>query len=436
MFQPLSLFVGLRYTRARRRNHFISFISLISMLGIMLGIIALIVVLSVMNGFHKEIQERILGMASHATLSVPETGIADWPALVARVQQYPDVVGAAPYVELESMLMHAGRTHAALLRGIVPAREDAVSDLRQDMVAGSVDELTPESFNIVLGVELAAVLGVGVGDKVTVVTPQLNATPVGVMPRLKAFEVVGLFEVGMSDYDRGAGFMHMADAALLMRLGEAAEGIRLKLADMFDAPLVSRELAYALNAQAQAARAESAQSPGLDAGVGVAYRVTDWTQVHRNFFAALRTEKRMMTIILFLIVAVAAFNIVSTLVMVVTDKRADIAVLRTLGASPGRVMAIFMVQGTAIGVAGTLLGVVGGVLLGWNVEPIVAGIERAFGVHFLDPSIYYISALPSDVRMEDVLRVGGGAFLMSVLATLYPAWRAARTDPAEALRYE
>jgi lipoprotein-releasing system permease protein len=426
MFRPLSLFVGLRYTRAKRRNHFISFISLISMLGIMLGIVALIVVLSVMNGFHKEIQERILGMASHATLSVPEAGIADWDALLERVQAYPDVVGAAPYVELESMLMHAGRTHAALLRGIVPEREDAVSDLRRDMVIGSVDDLAPGSFNIVLGAELAAVLGVGVGDKVTVVTPQLNATPVGVMPRLKAFTVVGIFEVGMSDYDRGAGFMHMADAALLMRLGDAAEGVRLKLTDMFDAPLVSRELAYALNADAQG---------GAD-GAAVAYRVTDWTQVHRNFFAALRTEKRMMTIILFLIVAVAAFNIVSTLVMVVTDKRADIAVLRTLGASPGRVMAIFMVQGTAIGVVGTLLGVVGGVLLGWNVEPIVASIERAFGVHFLDPSIYYISALPSDVRAGDVLRVGGGAFLMSVLATLYPAWRAARTDPAEALRYE
>jgi lipoprotein-releasing system permease protein len=230
----------------------------------------------------------------------------------------------------------------------------------------------------------------------------------------------------MSDYDRGAGFMHMADAGLLMRLGDAAEGVRIKLADMFDAPLVSRELAYALNAEAQQD----------DVDALVPYRVTDWTQMHRNFFAALRTEKRMMTIILFLIVAVAAFNIVSTLVMVVTDKRADIAVLRTLGASPGRVMAIFMVQGTAIGVAGTLLGVVGGVLLGWNVEPIVAGIEQAFGVHFLDPSIYYISALPSDVRLGDVVRVGGSAFLISVLATLYPAWRAARTDPAEALRYE
>ncbi len=414
MFRPFSLFVGLRYTRARRRNHFISFISLISMLGIMLGIVALIVVLSVMNGFHKEIQERILGMASHATLSDP-SGISDWQGLVDELSQRPDVIGAAPFVEIQSMLMHAGRTNAALLRGILPAQEDAVSDLREDMIAGSVEALTPGGFNIILGRELAAVLGVGVGDKVTVVTPQLNATPVGVMPRLKAFTVIGLFEVGMSDYDRGAGFMHMEDAARLMRLGDAAEGVRLKLTDMWEAPMIAREIQYSLD--------------GL-------YRVSDWTQVHRNFFAALRTEKRMMSIILFLIVAVAAFNIVSTLVMVVTDKRADIAVLRTLGASPGRIMAIFMVQGTAIGVFGTLMGVVGGVLLGWNVETIVASIEGLFDVHFLDPSIYYISALPSDVRAADVIRIAVGAFLMTVLATLYPAWRAARTDPAEALRYE
>jgi lipoprotein-releasing system permease protein len=343
--------------------------------------------------------------------AVSPTGRRWW----SRCGRHPEVVGAAPYVEIQSMLMNAGRTSAAILRGIVPDQEDAVSDLRKDMVVGSVDDLVPDSFNIILGTELAAVLGVGVGDKVTVVTPQVSATPVGVMPRLKAFNVVGLFEVGMADYDRGAGFMHMADAARLMRLGDNAEGVRIKLIDMFDAPLVAREIAYTLDG---------------------AYRVSDWTQAHRNFFAALRTEKRMMTIILFLIVAVAAFNIVSTLVMVVTDKRADIAVLRTLGASPGRIMAIFMVQGTTIGLAGTLLGVVGGVLLGWNVEPIVASIEQVFGVQFLDPSIYYISALPSDVRLSDVVRIGGGAFLMSVFATLYPAWRASRTDPAEALRYE
>jgi lipoprotein-releasing system permease protein len=421
MFHPFPLFVGLRYTRAKRRNHFISFISAISMVGIMLGIVALVVVLSVMNGFHKEIQERILGMASHATISDPDGaaaggGLGDWKGLIERIREHPEVVGAAPFVEIEAMLMNGGRTQGSLLRGILPGQEDDVSDLRRDMVEGSVDELEPGAFNIILGAELAAILGVRVGDKVTVVTPQMNATPVGVMPRLKAFTVSGLFQVGMADYDRGAGFMHMADAAKLMRLPEEnAQGVRIKIKDMFDAPLIAREIAYSLDD---------------------VYLVTDWTQVHRNFFAALRTEKRMMTIILFLIVAVAAFNIVSTLVMVVTDKRADIAVLRTLGASPARIMALFMVQGTAIGLAGTLLGVIGGVLLGLNVEPIVAAIERVFGVHFLDPGIYYISALPSDVRASDVIAIAAGAFAMSVLATLYPAWRASRTDPAEALRYE
>ncbi|MBK5969945.1 MULTISPECIES: lipoprotein-releasing ABC transporter permease subunit [Thiorhodovibrio] len=417
MFHPLPLFIGLRYTRAKRRNHFISFISLISMLGIMLGIVALIVVLSVMNGFHKEIQERILGMASHATISAADpAGLTNWPELLAQVRGTPDVVGAAPFVEIEAMLMSNGQTNAAMLRGILPAEEDQVSDLREDMIAGRVENLIPGEFDIILGAELANILRVGLGDKVTVVTPQVNATPVGVMPRLKAFNIVGLFQVGMADYDRGMAFVHMVDAAKLMRLNEgAAGGIRLKLTDMFQAPRTAREVAATLEGY---------------------YRVTDWTQVHRNFFAALRTEKRMMAIILFLIVAVAAFNIVSTLVMVVTDKRGDIAVLRTLGASPGKVMAIFMVQGTSIGLVGTLFGVVGGVLLGWNVESIVATIEQMFGVHFLDPSIYYISALPSDVRFSDVVTIAGGAFAMSVLATLYPAWRASRTDPAEALRYE
>ncbi len=415
MFHPLSLFIGLRYTRAKRRNHFISFISLISMLGIALGLVALIVVLSVMNGFHKEIQARILGMASDATLSDPYGNMEDWQPLLARVRTQPQVVGAAPFVELQAMLANGSKVSGAMLRGIVPVEEDQVAQLRKDMAEGDLDGLRPGEFNIVLGRELALVLGVGVGDKVTVVTPQVNSTPAGMMPRLKRFNVTGIFAVGMQDYDRGAAFMHMDDAAKLMRLGEGVSGLRLKLTDQFQAPRLAREVALAL---------------------GGTYLVSDWTMQHRNFFAALATEKRMMTIILFLIVAVAAFNIVSTLVMVVTDKRSDIAVLRTLGASPGRVMGIFMVQGTAIGVVGTLIGVIGGVLLAWNVEPIVAWIERAFGVHFLDPAIYYISALPSDVHMSDVLAVGIGAFCISVLATLYPAWRAARTDPAEALRYE
>lgn len=415
MFRPLSLFVGLRYTRAKRRNHFISFISLISMLGIMLGIVALIVVLSVMNGFHTEIQARILGMASHATLADPYGDMSDWPDVLERVRNHKSVVGAAPFIELQAMLANGSNVSGAQLRGILPKEEDQVAELRKDMIKGDLDELVDGDFKIVLGQELAAYLGVGVGDKVTVVTPQISATPIGIMPRLKAFTVSGLFSVGMSDYDRHAGFLHLRDAAKLMSLGEGVTGVRLKLTDLFEAPMLARGIAYDL---------------------GGIYRVIDWTQHHQNFFAALRTEKRMMSIILFLIVAVAAFNIVSTLVMVVTDKRPDIAILRTLGASPSRIMAIFMVQGTTIGVVGTLLGIAGGIALALNVEPIVAGIESLFGIHFLDPDIYYISKLPSDLRLDDVARVSSGAFLMSVLATLYPAWRAARTDPAEALRYE
>jgi len=415
MFLPLPLFIGLRYTRAKRHNHFISFISLISTLGIMLGIVALIVVLSVMNGFHTEIRTRILGMASHATISDPYGDMRDWPDVLARARDQESVLGAAPFVELQAMLANGANVSGAQLRGILPREEDQVSDLRQEMVQGEVDDLVAGAFNIILGRELAAYLGVGVGTKVMVVTPQVSATPIGIMPRLKACTVSGLFAAGMSDYDRHAGFLHLEDAAKLMRLEEGITGIRLKLTDMFAAPRLVRDIVSDL---------------------GGIYRIIDWTQHHRNFFAALRTEKRMMSIILFLIVAVAAFNIVSTLVMVVTDKRPDIAILRTLGASPPRIMAIFMVQGTAIGAVGTLLGLVGGIALALNVEPIVAGTEGLFDVRFLDPDIYYISELPSDLRIRDVVRVSVGAFLMSVLATLYPAWRAARTDPAEALRYE
>lgn len=416
MFHPLPLYIGLRYTRAKRRNHFISFISGISMVGIALGIIALIVVLSVMNGFHKEIQQRILAMASHATLSDPYGGgIANWPAVLEQVRAHPHVRGAAPFVEIQGMLASGAQVSGAVVRAIEPVAEDAVADLRAHMVNGSVDDLSDGEFRIILGRDLAHYLGVGPGDKVTVVTPQVSSTPIGVMPRLKRFTVSGLFAVGMADYDRNAAFIHLADGARLMNLGEAVGGVRLKLDDLWQAPRLAREIAYELD--------------------GV-YRLVDWTQVHSNFFSALAMEKRMMSIILFLIVAVAAFNIVSTLVMVVTDKQSDIAVLRTLGLSPARVMGIFMVQGTAIGVIGTLVGVIAGTLLALNVEAVVAGIEQLFGVHFLDPEIYYISVLPSDVHVSDVLRVGGGAFVMSVLATLYPAWRAAKTQPAEALRYE
>ncbi|MBK5963201.1 lipoprotein-releasing system transmembrane subunit LolC [Thiocystis minor] len=416
MYHPLPLYIGLRYTRAKRRNHFISFISGTSMVGITLGIVALIVVLSVMNGFHKEIQQRILSMASHATLTDPYGGgMADWREVLKQVRAHPDVVGAAPFVEVQGMLVNSSYVSGALVRGIVPTEEDEVADLRDQMVSGSVDDLVDGEFRIILGRDLAAFLGVGPGDKVTVVTPQVSATPVGIMPRLKRFTVSGIFAVGMADYDRNAAFIHLGDGSKLMNYGEAVSGVRIKLTDMWEAPRLSREIAYDL---------------------GGSYRLVDWTQVHSNFFSALAIEKRMMSIILFLIVAVAAFNIVSTLVMVVTDKQSDIAVLRTLGLSPARVMAVFMVQGTAIGLIGTLIGMLAGVVLAWNVEPVVGAIETLFSVHFLDPTIYYISQLPSDVHLADVLSISGGAFLMSVLATIYPAWRAAQTQPAEALRYE
>jgi len=415
MFRPWEIYLGLRYTRAKRRNHFISFISAVSMLGITLGIVALIVVLSVMNGFHKEVRERILGMASHATISAANAGLKNWREVMEKAEQNEHIVGTAPFVEAQGMLANGRNVSGALLRGVDPAYEGRVSEVVEAMRSGSVDDLRPGEFGIVLGKELAYTLGVSQGDKVTVVTPELNVTPAGLMPRLKRFKVVGIFEVGMSDYDRSMALLHIGDAAKLMRLKEEVTGVRLKLDDMWLAPRVARDLAWSL---------------------GGYYRVSDWTMQHRNFFSALQTEKRMMGIILFLIVAVAAFNIVSTLVMVVTDKQSDIAILRTLGASPGSVMWIFIVQGTTIGVIGSTLGMVFGVLLAMNVEAFVSWIEQLFQVQFLDPSIYYISKLPSDIHWDDVWTIGISAFVIALVATLYPAWRASRVQPAEALRYE
>ncbi len=415
MFKPLELFIGLRYTRAKRSNHFISFISLISMLGIMLGVVALIVVLSVMNGFHKEVRERILGMASHATISAVQGGLSNWQAVRTQAERHPEVVGHAPYVEGQGMLINGQKVSGVLLRGILPEEEGNVSDVLTAVKLGRIDDLKAGSYHVILGRELAYVLGVSVGERITLVTPQVNVTPAGIMPRLKRFTVSGIFEVGMGDYDRNVALMHMADAAKLMRLDDSVTGVRLKLTDLFEAPRVSRELAMSM---------------------GGFYRISDWTMQHRNFFAALQTEKRMMSIILSLIVAVAAFNIVSTLVMVVTDKQSDIAILRTLGASPASIMGIFVVQGATIGIVGNILGMVGGVLLANNVEAIVSWIERQFNIEFLDPNIYYISQLPSDPHLQDILAIGITAFVITLLATFYPAWRAARTQPAEALRYE
>ncbi|MCW8847420.1 MAG: lipoprotein-releasing ABC transporter permease subunit [Sedimenticola sp.] len=415
MYKPLELYIGLRYTRAKRRNHFISFISMISMLGIMLGVVALITVLSVMNGFHKEVRERILGMTSHATISSYQNNLEEWQEAMKLSTNHPNVVGQAPFIEAQTMLTNGQKVSGAMLRGILPEYESRVSEVGEHMIMGRLDQLEAGSFDIILGKELALLLGVSVGDKVTVVTPQIRVTPAGAMPRLKRFSVIGIFEVGMGEYDRGLALIHMQDAAKLLKMDKGVSGVRLKLDDLYLAPQVSRELAKGL--------------PGV-------YRVSDWTQQHRNFFSALRTEKRMMSLILFLIVAVAAFNIVSTLVMVVTDKQSDIAILRTLGISPGSIMGIFMVQGATIGFIGTVLGIVGGVLLALNLESIVKTIEQLFSVNFLDPNIYYISTLPSELKWDDVGMISISAFLITLVATLYPAWRASRTQPAEALRYE
>lgn len=415
MFRPYEIFIGLRYTRAKRRNHFISFISLVSILGIALGVTALITVLSVMNGFENELRTRILGMASHATISTAGGGIDDWEGITRQVTQHPEVIGAAPFVRGEAMLALNERVSGAMLRGILPEREGDVSDVGEHMKLGRLQDLRAGEYGIVLGSELAYSLGVQVGDRITVISPQATVTVAGALPRLRRFTVVGLFEVGMYEYDRGVALVHMQDASKLFRLDGQASGVRLQLRDLFEVKRVVAELSRDLP---------------------VRYRLSDWTREHYNFFRAIQTEKRVMFVILALIVAVAAFNIVSTLVMVVTDKQADIAILRTLGATPASVMAVFTIQGLVIGIFGTLLGMAGGIALALNVETLVPAIEGFFQVEFLPADVYYISDLPSDLNWHDVWRISSVAFVLSLLATLYPAWRASRTQPAEALRYE
>ncbi|EIT68651.1 MULTISPECIES: lipoprotein-releasing ABC transporter permease subunit [Hydrocarboniphaga] len=415
MRHPYELFAGLRYTRAKRRNHFISFISFASMLGIGIGVTALITVLSVMNGFERELRTRILGMASHATISAFEGGLADWPGVADTARKNPDVEAVAPYVEGEGMLRLGSGLSGTMLRGVLPDEERGVSDIGDKMVAGSLDDLKAGSFNIVIGYELAQVLGVTPGDKVDLMIPQASVTPAGVLPRFRRFTVSGIFKVGMYEFDRTLVLIHLGDAQSLYRMGDTVTGVRIKLHDMFKAPTVSRELA--------------GQLQGI-------YYVNDWTRSHANFFSAVATEKMVMFIILSLIVGVAAFNIVSTLVMVVQDKQADIAILRTLGASPRSIMAIFMVQGSLIGIIGTVIGVVGGVSLALNVERLVPLLQALTGHQFLSPEVYYISDLPSELKSSDVIRISILSLALGLLSTLYPAWRASRVQPAEALRYE
>lgn len=415
MFSPYELYVGLRYLRAKRRNHFISVISLISVLGIALGVTALIVVLSVMNGFQTELRERILSMTSHVTVSAYDGGLKNWQDVQQRAMRDPEVKGSAPYVEAQGMLSHAGNLSGVMLRGVMPAEEPKVSDIGEDMRAGSLANLKSGKYGIILGKDLAVALGVGMGDKVILLTSEGTVTPAGFVPRLRRFTVVGVFKAGIYEYDRNMAVVSLHDAQTLFRMGDTVTGVRLRLDDMFRAPWVSNRLAHEFKNE---------------------YYVSDWTRYHVNFFRAIRTEKTVMFVILLLIVAVAAFNIISTLVMVVTDKQADIAILRTLGATPGAIMRVFMVQGLMIGLIGTITGVVAGVLIAANVETIVPWLEQVFHVQFLPADVYQISELPSEMHLRDVVTIGLTAFSLTLLSTLYPAWRAARTQPAEALRYE
>ncbi len=415
MFKPLPLYIGLRYTRAKRRTHFISFISVISIAGIMLGVAALITVLSVMNGFEKELRDRILGMASHAQVSGLEGVLPNWQSVKKELESDPRVIGSAPQIDFEGMINFGEQVSGAIFHGVSPEDEKEVSDVGDHMVAGSMDTLEDGSYHIVLGKELAEMLGVHLGQKVTVITPQAQVTPAGFLPRLRRFTVTGIFSVGMFEYDRGTAFIHLGDAARLTRKGDNVSDLRLKLKNIYDAPKIARE---------------------INNNLGALYWVSDWTQQHQNFFKAIKTERMVMFVILSLIVIVAAFNIVSTLVMLVNDKRADIAILRTLGLTPKQVMMVFIVQGTLIGLIGTTMGVLIGTLLAENVTSIVHMIENIFHVHFLSADVYYITDVPSDLRWADVAKISAVAFLAAMLMTIYPAWQASRTQPAEALRYE
>ena len=408
-------FIGLRYTRARRKNLFVSLSSAISAVGILLGVAALIVVLSVMNGFQKEIRARILGVASHIQIAGSDNTLADWQTVAARARENPRVLAAAPYVNGQALLEFGGTVRGAIVRGVDPKLEAEVADVGEHMVAGRLESLQPGEFGVVLGAELARALRVFPGERVTLIAPQGLVTPAGVLPRLKQFRVVGIFRVDHYEYDSGLALINLADAQRLYQLGDRVSGVRLKLTDLLESREVAREL-Y--------------QSLGGDLAI------SDWTRSHANFFRAVEIEKRMMFIILTLIVTVAAFNVISTLVMVVTEKQSDIAILRTLGATPASVMKIFIVQGAVIGVLGTILGVVGGVLLALNIDVVVPFLERLLRIQFLSKDVYYISELPSDLHLDDVALIAAVSLALSLLATLYPSWRAARVRPAEALRYE
>ena len=415
---PYELILGWRYTRAgraTRRNGFISFISGVSMLGIALGVAALIIVLSVMNGFQKEVRDRMLGVVSHIEIFAPNgAALPDVARTLAEVRSNPQVIGAAPFIATQALLARGEDMKGTMVRGIDPAREPEVTDLAIELKKTGLSRLISGEFGVVLGGELARTLGVREGDKVTLVAPSGQVTPAGVVPRLKQMTVVGTFDSGHFEYDSALVLMHMDDAARIFRL-EGPTGVRIRLKDLHQAREVAGQLASTLTGD---------------------LLVRDWTRQNRTWFAAVQLEKRMMFIILTLIVAVAAFNLVSTLVMTVTDKRADIAILRTLGASPQSIMGIFVVQGAMVGVIGTLAGLAFGLGIAFNIDVLVPALERALGASFLPKDIYLISRMPSDPQQADILPIAAISLLLSFAATLYPSWRASRVNPAEALRYE
>ncbi|KQY51313.1 lipoprotein-releasing ABC transporter permease subunit [Lysobacter sp. Root494] len=414
MFKPVPVAIGLRYLRAKRRNGFISFISFASIVGIALGVAILITTMAVMGGFQREIRDRMLQMTAHATVSGYGEPVQDWQHAVEVAAADKRVAGAAPYVEKEALISGV-RNQPALIRGVVPAEEGKVSVLAEKMVEGKLDQLTPGSFNIVLGRELALWLGVGVGDSVIATTSDFRSTPMGAIATQKRFLVSGIFEAGYNDFDKGLAVVNMKDLQRVLRMGEGVTGVRLKMHDMDSAFDVARDLAMKLKGP---------------------YSVSDWSQENANLFRALKMEKTVMAILLAFIIGMGAFNLVNSQVMLVTDKQADIAILRTLGLTPRGVMKVFMVQGTLIGVIGTTIGVIGGILLTLNLEHILRFIERVFGVQLLPEDVYYITGLPTNLQVSDVVLTAAAALIMAFLATVYPAWRAARTAPAEALRYE
>ena len=405
--------VGWRYTRGKKHNHFISFVSLISILGIAVGITVIITVLSVMNGFKEEIRNKILDVVSHNTLSSLDGTIDDWQALRPELESEPGVAATAPFVEMQVMLMKGDRVRGAYARGVVPKLEKQVSNIEDYLKVGEIESLAANDYHIIIGHSLAFSLRAELGDKITLISPQAAVTPAGVLPRMRSFVVSGIFDTGLSEFDRGIVLLNLEDASRVARLDDKVNGIRLRLDDLFESPELSKR---------------------LNLRMGPQYWITDWTRSHRNFFRALEMEKLLLFLIMALIIAVAAFNIISMLVMVVIEKQSDIAILRTMGMRPIQVMKVFITQGCLIGFIGNIAGIVGGVLLASYVEDLVTAIERATGVKFLSPDVYPITEVPSKLIAEDVIVVAVLTFVMTVLSTLYPAWRASRLRPAEVLR--